>query len=568
MKKSKIRLGEMLLKANLVTQEQLDKGLQRQKATKKPLGDLLIEMGVLTEKDIVETLAIQLEIPYKSLEKNLLTPKPDQELEKVVPAELARQNLILPLSKDGNILTLAMVDPLDVVLADNLKNLTKCEINPAIATKTDIRSAIDVFYGEEDLLKDAVDKSYELGEEGSPRAATKETADLDEVAAKAETAPVKRLVDLMLMEAIKSRASDIHIEPFEKKMKIRYRIDGKLYEIPPPAEHLIQPLISRIKIISNLDIAEKRLPQDGGFTLKMHGKKIDFRVSTMPTITGEKVVIRILDKSSIVLKLEDMGFGKDILVNFRETINRPYGLIFITGPTGSGKSTTLYATLLEVAKPEKNVITIEDPVEYKLEGINQVQTKPQIGLTFASGLRTSLRQDPDIILVGEVRDLETAEICVRAALTGHLVMSTLHTNDAPSAVTRLVDFGIEPFLLGSSLLLIVAQRLVRRLCPECKEEYQPTQEEIESFKLKVKTLFKAKGCENCRMVGYKGRIGIYEILIVTEKIRDLIYKGETSTKIKQVACEEGMKSLLQAGLERVEQGFTSLEEVLSATFEA
>ena len=565
MKRSGMRLGELLLKSNLVTQEQLDKALARQKREKKPLGDLLVEMGILTEKDIVETLAMQLEIPYMSLEKGLMTPKTEQGLERLVPAEVARANLVLPLSREGNTLTLVLADPYDIVLIDNIKNLTKCKINPVIAIKADIRKAIDTFYGEEDLLKEAVDKSYDLAAGEGEK--TEETAKLDEIMAKAETAPIKKLVDLILMEAIKSGASDIHIEPFERKMKLRYRIDGKLCEIPPPAEQMVHPLISRIKILSKLDIAEKRLPQDGSFTVKMHNKSIDFRVSTMPTITGEKVVIRILDKSSIMLTLEDMGFAKENLTRYRSAAVKPYGLIFITGPTGSGKSTTLYATLLEIAKPDKNIITIEDPVEYKLEGINQVQVKPQIGLTFASGLRTSLRQDPDIILVGEVRDLETAEICVRAALTGHLVLSTLHTNDAPSAVTRLVDFGIEPFLLGSSILMVVAQRLIRKLCAECKVEYQPSEEEVKNYNLKAKTIFKAKGCETCRQTGYKGRMGIYEILTINEKIRDLIYKGEPASSIKKVACEEGMESLFQSGIKKVEEGDTSLEEVLSAAYE-
>lgn len=565
MRTTRLRLGEMLKEAGLITAEQIDMALKEQKRKKRPIGDIFVQLGFVSEKDIAETLAIQLELPFVSGERGMLKPRTDQELEKLIPAETARQYNVIPLSRDNDILTVAMADPSDVVTIDNLKKIANCEVSIVIATKSDIIKAQDVFYGEQRLLKEAVDQTYEheLLEEV---ATGEETGALDETKAMAESAPVVKLVDLFLMDAIKSRASDIHIEPFEKKLSIRYRIDGELYEIPTPAEHLAVSLVSRVKIMSKMDIAEKRLPQDGAFSLKMDNKVIDFRVSTMPTIFGEKLVIRLLDKTSVMLKLEDMGFGGKPLKQYREAVNRPHGLVFVTGPTGSGKSTTLYATLKEIATSDKNVITIEDPVEYRLDGINQVQVKPNIGLTFASGVRTSLRQDPDIILVGEVRDLETAQSCVRAALTGHLVLSTLHTNDAPSAVIRLKDLGIEPFLIGSSLLVVEAQRLVRRLCQKCKEPYQPSSHEAEKFKL-TSTIYKPKGCDECRKSGYKGRIGIYEIMPVTPAIKDLIYKNATTTEIRKMALEEGMLSLLDDGMTKVNAGITSMEEVLATAYE-
>jgi len=565
MKITKLKLGEMLKEAGLVTSEQVEKALREQKIKKKHIGDILVELGYVTEKDIAEVLAAQLEIPFVSGEKDMLRPKVGQRLDVLISPEVARRYSIIPLSFENNILSLAMADPSDVMILDNVKKIANCEINPVIAVKSDIKKAQDEFYGEQNLFKEAVEQSYRLEGVQDLAAAAKENAPLDEAAVMAESAPVVKLVDLLLIEAIKARASDIHIEPFERKLNIRYRIDGKLYEITPPSEYLIAPLLSRIKIMSKMDIAEKRLPQDGAFSLKTGDKVVDFRVSTMPTIFGEKIVIRLLDKTSIILRLEDMGLSGEMLANYKETITKPYGLIFITGPTGSGKSTTLYATLRVIATPEKNVITIEDPVEYQFDGINQVQVKPNIGLTFASGVRTSLRQDPDIILVGEVRDFETAQNCVRAALTGHLVLSTLHTNDAPSAVVRLKDLGIEPFLIGSSLLLVEAQRLVRRLCPKCKEPYKPYSEEIEKFKL-APTIYRARGCDECRRSGYRGRIGIYEVMMVTEPIRELIYKSANTTDLRKLALAEGMTPLLLDGITKVNAGVTSLEEVLAATY--
>ena len=566
MRLTRLKLGEMLKEAGLIADEQIELALKEQKRKKRPIGDVFVELGFVSEKDVAETLAIQLEIPFVSGGKDMLKPRPDQGLDKLLPAETARKYSVIPLSFDSNILTVAMADPSDLMAVDNLKKIANCEISPVIATKSEIKKAQYEFYGEEKLLQDAVEESYELEPSEGEAVLTEESGALDEEKALAESAPVVKLFDLILLSAIRERASDIHIEPFEKKLTVRYRVDGELYEIAPPSERLTAALISRIKIMSKMDISEKRLPQDGAFSLKIGNKAIDFRVSTMPTIFGEKVVIRVLDKSSIMLKLEDMGLTGKMSEVFKEAVNKTYGLIFITGPTGSGKSTTLYATLREIATVDKNVITIEDPVEYRLDGINQTQVKPNIGLTFASGVRTALRQDPDIILVGEVRDIETAQSCVRAALTGHLVLSTLHTNDVSSAVVRLKDLGIEPFLIGSSLLLIEAQRLIRRLCPKCKEPYTPSAEERERFKLKP-AVYKAKGCADCRKTGYKGRIGIYEVMPVTAAIKELIYRNANANELRKAVIDGGMTTLLADGMNKVNAGITSIEEVLATVFE-
>jgi type II secretory ATPase GspE/PulE/Tfp pilus assembly ATPase PilB-like protein len=391
---------------------------------------------------------------------------------------------------------------------------------------------------------------------------------LDKVIAEASEAPVVKFVDLLIKRSINDRASDIHIEPLKDAISVRYRIDGILYEISPPAKHLIAPLVSRVKILAKLDIAEKRLPQDGGFIIKMEDRVIDVRVSTIPTIYGEKVVMRLLDKSTVPLDLGQLGFEAKALDDFRKAIRQPYGLILLTGPTGSGKTTTLYAALNEIKSAAKNVITIEDPVEYRLDGINQVQAKPNIGLTFAAGLRAFLRQDPDIIMVGEVRDLETAQICVRASLTGHLVFSTLHTTDAAGAISRMIDIGIEPYLLVSSLTLVGAQRLVRKLCPDCKEAYEVTPQIQEKVFLKQDLLYKAKGCDKCNQIGYRGRTAIYEILPITEKIKDLIYKRSLPQVLRETARQQGMRTLWESGIKKVEDGITSLEELMSITLGA
>lgn len=562
-----LRLGELLMKMSLLSDAQLEKAISLQRQEGGRLGEILVKSGILKEEQIVEALGKQLGVPYFSLGTGMLKPAVDQGLEQLIPQEFAIKNSVLPLSRTLKSLTVAMSDPLDLMLIDNLKKLTSCEINPVIATKSDITKAVEEFYGKSKMLEEAVEASYDTVAIPTMEDAemASEELSLDKLIARAEEAPVVKLVDLIIRQAIDERASDVHIEPFKDKITLRYRIDGKLYEIPPPARHLHLPIISRIKILAKLDIAEKRLPQDGAILAKIENRPIDLRVSTVPTIYGEKVVLRILDRSQVVLDLNYLGFGPKQLEDMRRAISSPYGLVLLTGPTGSGKTTTLYAILSEIKGPTKNIITIEDPVEYKLEGVNQVQIKPEIGLTFANALRSFLRQDPDILLVGEVRDLETAQICIRAALTGHLVLSTLHTNNAPSAISRLMDIGIEPYLITPSLVAVVAQCLVRKLCPSCKEAYEPTAEQLKSVRLNVGLIYKAKGCENCNHLGYKGRTCIAEALLINDSLRDLINQRAPFQKIREAAQSTGMQTLYESAIKKVEDGTTSLEEALSVT---
>jgi type IV pilus assembly protein PilB len=566
----RLRLGELFIKEGLIDAKQLEKAISVQRQQGGRLGEVLVKLGMVKEDQLVTVLGKQLGIPYFSLGTGMLKPSIDQGLERLIPQEFALKSSVLPLSRTLRSLTVAMVDPLDLILIDNLKRLTNCEINPVIATKTDISKAIEDFYGKAAMLKQAVESSYDITTigPGLEEGVSEEELSLDRLIARAEEAPVVKLVDLIIRQAIDERASDIHIEPFKDKISLRFRIDGKLYEIPPPARHLHLPIISRIKILSKLDIAEKRLPQDGAFLVSIGERLIDIRVSTVPTIYGEKIVLRILDRSQIVLELDQLGFEPKQLELLRKATAAAYGLVFLTGPTGCGKTTTLYATLNELKDPTKNILTIEDPVEVKLEGINQVQIKPEIGLTFASALRNFLRQDPDIMLVGEVRDLETAQICLRSALTGHLVLSTLHTNDAASAVTRLVDIGVEPYMLAPSLLLVVAQRLLRKLCPDCKEAYELTPEQKKNIQLKTDLVYKAKGCPRCNQLGYRGRTCIAEVMAINKPLQELINQKPAYQKLKEVARAGGMQTLYESALRKVEAGITSLEEALSVTLGA
>jgi len=559
-------LGEILLKEGLITQEQLDKALELQKREPTTaLGDLLVKAGAISLKDLVTALSEQLNVPVVSREGGTLTPAPDQELSKLIPEEFARRHCVLPLALDLNTLKVAFTDPLDVVLLDNLRKITDCEISRVIATKADIEAGISAYYGEGGMLKNVIQATY-----SSPGITVarepEERLSLDDLVASAEKPPVVKLTDLLIRQAIKQRASDIHIEPFHNKVIIRFRVDGILQEIPPPDKSMVLPLISRIKILCKMDIAEKRLPQDGSFRATIENRLIDFRVSTIPTIYGEKVVLRILDRSAVALDLQSLGFTQEELVTFRKAINKPYGMILMTGPTGSGKTTTLYSALNEIKGPTKNIITIEDPVEYQLHGINQVQVKPAIGLTFASGLRSFLRQDPDIMLVGEIRDVETAQICVRAALTGHLVFSTLHTNDAPTAISRLIDIGIEPFFVSSSLLMVVAQRLMRKLCSKCKEIYKPLASDLPG-QLKLGSgiigkLYRPKGCEACNFTGYSGRMAVFEMMNINEDIEQLILKRASVLNIRAASKRAGMSTLEEGAFKRVALGETSLEEMM------
>ncbi|MDD4900266.1 MAG: ATPase, T2SS/T4P/T4SS family [Candidatus Omnitrophica bacterium] len=570
-KEKYLRLGELLVREGLITEAQLEKAISTQRQEGGRLGEVLIKLGVVKEDQMVAVLGKQLGIPYFSLGTGMLKPATDQQLEQLVPHDFAYKNSVLPLSRTMTSLTVAMVDPLDLILIDNLKQITRCDINPVVATKSDISKAIEQFYGKAAMFKKAVDASYDtsaLDLTTEIKEAGDEELSIDKLIARAEEAPVVKLVDLIIRQAIDEHASDIHVEPFKERISLRYRIDGKLYEIPPPAKHLHMSIISRIKILSKLDIAEKRLPQDGSFLVKLEDRVVDLRISIIPTIYGEKAVMRILDRSSIVVELGQMGFEPKQLELIRKAISLPYGLVFIAGPTGSGKSTTLYAILSEIKNPEKNIVTVEDPVEYKIDGINQLQIKPDIGLTFAAALRSFLRQDPDIMLVGEVRDLETAQICIRSALTGHLVLSTVHTNDAPTAVSRLIDMGIESYMLAPSILIIIAQRLLRRLCPDCKEAYEPTPEQLKSVKLKTDLIYKPKGCAKCNQIGYKGRSCIAEVLLVNEELRALINQNAPFQKIREAARAAGMQTLYESAIKKVEEGITSLEEAFSVTLGA
>lgn len=561
------RLGDILISEGIITKKQLEEAIASQAKEGGKLGEVLIRLNYVSDEQIVIALSKQLAIPYISLVSGKLTPAADQGLEALISHDFAIRNIILPLSRNLSSMTVVMFDPLDLILIDNLKKITGCEINPIVSTRSDILKAIQAFYGKEKIFREAIRAAGDDPGRGIKEISAEETdLSLDKIIAQAEEAPVVKLVDLLIRQAIEENASDIHLEPHYDKLDLRYRIDGVIYDMPSPAASLYLPIISRLKILSKMDIADKRLPQDGGFMVKIGKRLIDLRVSTMPTIYGEKIVLRILDKSRIPLDLARLGFLPQELELIRQGIKASYGLVFLTGPTGSGKTTTLYAALNEVKSSTKNILTAEDPVEYRIEDINQVQVKPEIGLTFANALRCFLRQDPDIILIGEVRDLETAEMTVRAALTGHLVFSTLHTNDAISTIARLVDIGIPNYLVVASLRLIIAQRLIRKLCPVCKEPYETKPEDIpRNITLTSPVIYKAKGCEKCNFIGYKGRSVINEIVLIDDKIRRALQKGSAAGEIMEIAKKNGTCTLLESGVRRVEEGITSLEEILSVS---
>ncbi len=566
-----LKLSSILLEQGLITREQLDKAVDAQlKSPNQKIGALLVKSGAVSEKDLVRALSQQLNIPFVSKENGELKPSTAEDLTQLVPEDFAKKNMILPLFRHGEFLTVAMADPTNIDVVDNLRLITGCHINRVVATASDVEACLPLFYGEGAQLKTVIEASYKTQTPAEQVVIKKEQTEnrlsLDSLVANAEKAPVINLTDLLIGQAIRDRASDIHIEPFEDHVTIRFRIDGVLREISPPDKSMQLPLISRLKILSKMDISEKRLPQDGSFTATIKGRDVDFRVSTIPTIHGEKMVLRILDRRATSMNLESMGFDKAELEKFRKFIRKPYGLILITGPTGSGKTTTLYSAMSELKGADKNIITIEDPVEYQIPGINQVPVKTSIGLTFAAGLRAFLRQDPDVMLVGEVRDLETAQICVRAALTGHMVFSTLHTNDAPSAVTRLMDIGIEPFFVSSSLLMVVGQRLVRRLCEKCKELYQPTPQQLPpDFKSASKGVYRAKGCAACAKTGYSGRLPIFEIMYTDTRLQDLFTHRASTNEIREEAKKQGMKTLQESGYKKINEGVTSIDEVVRLT---
>jgi len=541
--------------------------IQGQKEKGKSLESFLVQKGVMEEEDLLKALAAKLRVPYL---KDLEADGVNSFLISKVPIAFSKKHMVVPLKMEDGILTVATVDPLHYEPLDDLRVILGCrELRVVLSSEHEVLRVINRFYEQRSDTPEEMIQSMDTENSDRILHELEETEDLLDVS---DEAPVIKLVNLILFQAVKERASDIHIEPFQKELKVRYRIDGILYQRFDPPKKYQSAIVSRLKVMAKLDIAEKRLPQDGRIPIKIAEKDIDIRVSIIPTTFGERVVLRLLDKSSVLLGLEDIGLTSDQLETLDDLIHRANGILLVTGPTGSGKTTTLYGALSRINSPDKNIITIEDPVEYQLWGIGQIQVNPKIGLTFAHGLRSVLRHDPDVILVGEIRDVETAEIAIQSALTGHLVFSTLHTNDAASAVTRLVDMGIEPFLAASVVRAIVAQRLIRVICPECKEGYVPEAEALREeglamSQLEGKTLYRGKGCPACSETGYRGRTGIYEILLVSEEIRQLIMKKADSTTIGRKAVEEGMRTLREDGARKVIAGITTLEEVVRVTQE-
>jgi type IV pilus assembly protein PilB len=570
-----VRLGEILVKESLITQEQLQKALEFQRANGGKLGSCLTKMGFITDDDITGILSRQYGVPSINLKFYEIDPI----IIKLIPQDTAQRYQVIPLSRVGSVLTIAMTDPTNVFAMDDIKFMTGFNVEPVVASESAIGDAISRFYGagsggtnqEEisNLMKDLVEDDQELelaAEEAELDAASLEKA--------AEEAPIIKLVNLILTDSVKRGASDIHIEPYETEMRVRFRIDGQLQKVMSPPMRLKDAITSRLKIMAKLDIAEKRLPQDGRIMIKYRAdgkkKELDFRVSTVPTLYGEKIVMRLLDKENLRLDMTKLGFEQESLTKFERNILKPYGMVLVTGPTGSGKTNTLYSSVSTLNKIDTNIMTAEDPVEFQLAGVNQVQMKEQIGLNFAAALRAFLRQDPNIILVGEIRDFETAEIGVKAALTGHLVLSTLHTNDAPSTVSRLMNMGIEPFLVATSVNLICAQRLVRRICSNCKEQLEvPEQALIDAGytpeEVKTVKIYHGKGCTTCNKGGYKGRTGLYEVMEVTDELRELILVGASALELKKKAVELGMITLRRSGLTKIAAGLTTMEEVLRET---
>ena len=549
------RLGELLLESDKITHEQLETALREQKRTGGRLGQTIIHLGYLSEIELLQLLEQQLGVPLLDLSTNI----PEHGAVSLIPSSLAERHQLIPVRRNGNKLVVAMTDPTNFFAIDDVRMITNMEIEPVIAAERDIRQAIDEAYSVTELVEKAV---TQLKREDLAALTELETAD---------DAPIISIVNSLISQAIKLGASDIHVEPLEKYLRVRFRVDGVLREMVQFPKHAQNALTSRIKIMSEMDIAEKRVPQDGRIKVKELGRDIDLRVSTLPTIHGEKVVMRILDSKAVLLDIGSLGYSPDNLSRYRKMYHQSYGMILVTGPTGSGKTTTLYATLTELNTPTKNIITVEDPVEYRLPGVNQVQVNPKAGLLFSSGLRSILRQDPNIILVGEIRDNETAEIAIRSALTGHLVLSTLHTNDAAGAVTRLVDMGIEPFLVASSVLGAIAQRLVRRICPDCRQPYnlEPGSPEClfaAASDGKCGPFFRGAGCPRCGNTGYRGRIAIHEVMPMSATIREMVTRRDPSGLLAKQAQLEGMRTMQQDGMAKAKAGLTTVQEIMRVAY--
>lgn len=554
--RNKRGLGEILIDSGILTSIQLDEALIKQKTTGKKLGELLIDEGIINEQQLVEALEYQLKIPHIDFTMYNIDP----EIPRLISESLARRHMLIPVTKEEDQLTVAMVDPLNIYAIDDVNIATGLKVKPALALRSHIQTALDKYYSNESAEKAVEDFTKEVGIE--------EISEIEEnMLNEVNNAPVVRLVDSIIQHAVRAKASDIHIEPYENKIRIRFRIDGELQEIMTSSKSTHSAIVTRIKIISKMDIAEKRIPQDGRVEMHVDNKDVDLRISVLPTVYGEKIVIRILDRSSTILSKAELGFSDKNVEIFDKIIKSPNGIVLVTGPTGSGKTTTLYAVLRELNKINRNIITVEDPVEYRLDGINQVQVNVKAGLTFANGLRSILRQDPDIIMIGEIRDTETAEIAVRAAITGHLVLSTMHTNDSASTVSRLVDMGVEPYLVSSSVVGVAAQRLVKKICTNCINQYQPSQSDMELLNLQDgDMLYKGEGCSICNNTGYKGRTAIHEIMLMTREIRELVDHRGSIDKIRSAAAKYGTISLKESCCELVRKGITTKEEMLKVTY--
>ncbi len=559
------KLGEILVEGGLLTQKKLEEALPFQKKSHLKLGQFLVREGIVNESQIVDLVSNQLRLEKYRPENYTI----DMDLANLLPADIAHKYQAAPLQKNGLLLSIAMVDPLDINALDAIELFTNCEVEAIICSEQHLNNLLSSLYGTyagiggvlEDMQEMAIDKA-------AVKSTITEDVEVSSLQGMAEEAPVVRLVNSILSQSVREGASDIHISPEKESVQIRFRVDGRLHEVPAPPKSMFLPIISRLKILSNMDIAISRTPQDGRFTVKMKNKDINIRVSTIPSIYGENMVLRLLDTSSSIYSLERLGMNERDRKRIESTIARPHGMILSTGPTGSGKSTSLYSILIKINQPDINIITIEDPVEYRIEKIRQVQLNRKAGMTFAGGLRSILRQDPDVIMVGEIRDSETANIAVQAALTGHRVLSTLHTNDSPGAITRFIDMGIEPFLVASVMIVSFAQRLVRKVCPSCKTTYRPSREALRFWRLdqvKNANFQRGKGCFNCMHTGYKGRTGVYEVLIIDEMVQNLILKRKSAQEISRAAKEAGnFTTLEENAAEKVMQGITSLEEAASA----
>ncbi|OGF44513.1 MAG: type IV-A pilus assembly ATPase PilB [Candidatus Firestonebacteria bacterium RIFOXYC2_FULL_39_67] len=562
----KKKLAQMLVDEEIITDAQLQESLKESKAQNIRLEQAIVKLGYITDDVIMAFMGTQMGIPTVNLSDQ---GDIDPNIVKLIPENVCQRQILVAIAKKGNNLTVAMSDPLNVSAIDDIRLMTGFEVTPVLASENEIKAMIQKMFSNTSAEMEEAMKDLENVEDVEVVAAEDEI-DAAKLAAASEDAPIVKLVNAMLSRAIEEKASDIHLEIYEKITRMRYRIDGVLHERPAPPRKIYAALVSRIKIISELDIAERRKPQDGRCKIKVSGKEVDMRVSVLPTGFGEKVVIRVLDTTNLQLDLAQLGFEPDILQLYKKNVDAPYGMILVTGPTGSGKSVTLFSTLALLNYPDVNIVTIEDPIEFVTQGVNQVMVNNKAGLNFASGLKSFLRQDPDIILVGEIRDSETALIAINAALTGHLVLSTLHTNDAPQATTRLNNMGVEPFLITSSLIMVIAQRLVRKICPKCKEAYEVSPEVLEDLNIRPAdgekvVFYRGLGCPNCANTGYKGRAAIYEVMVMNDEIRKLILKRASGTDIKKIAIETGMITLREAGIRKVRAGGTSIEELLRTT---